>query len=230
MSKDIWNEFAKSYDQVLKNWSLYQALRDGVLNYLQNANKILDQGCGTGIIAIPLAKAGKEVQGIDINSQMLAVAKNNTPKKLRKRLKFQRGDALNLKFEDCSFDGIVSNNVIFYVNDPKRLLQEAYRTLKPSGRLVIAGPKPAYVNEPEGIAGLIKHITAEFQDKGIYDDLQKNLDHFITCSVQLQKEGVFNTYEVKDLTTLLKSTGFTRIVSTNSKIYLGLCYQVVAEK
>lgn len=230
MTKSIWDDFAKSYDQVLKNWSLYQTLRDGAIYHLKNAKLVLEQGCGTGIIAIALAESGKEVFGIDNNASMLKVARKNTQEDIADRLHIQEGDALNLDFEDKSFDGVISNNVIFYIKNPIRLVQEAYRVLKPGGRFIIAGPKPDYVNKPYRMNDLVEHIISEFKNKRIYDSLKNDLDSFLDCSVRLQNDGVYNTYEIDEMISLLKSVGFSKEIASTEDIYLGLCYQVTVEK
>ncbi|MFH1637143.1 MAG: class I SAM-dependent methyltransferase [Candidatus Woesearchaeota archaeon] len=229
MEKAIWTRFSKSYDQVLKNWSQYQELKETSLNYLNEAKVVLEQGCGTGIIAIALAHRGKEVFGIDNNPYMLKRALENIPENLSDKLHVKKGDALHLAFKDESFDGVVSNNVIFYVKDPKLLLQESYRVLKTGGRIVIAGPKPEYL-QPNRMNDLTRHITSEFRKKGIYKSLKKDLEHFVKCSAQLKNDGIYNTYKPDELMKLLKKAGFSKEILSTGERYLGTFYQIVIEK
>ncbi|MBU4456711.1 MAG: hypothetical protein KKA65_04375, partial [Nanoarchaeota archaeon] len=110
------------------------------------------------------------------------------------------------------------------------LIQEAYRVLKPNGKIVISGPKPDYINNSNNVNNLIIHITEEFKNKGIEDLLKQDLKNFIDCSILLQKKGIQNVYEVEQITNILKSTRFKREIFASGEMYLGFCYQVILQK
>jgi len=226
MEKNIWSEFAKSYDIILSNWSLYQELRDKIGCHLAGCNLILDQGCGTGIIALDLARKGKMVYGIDNNKEMLARAFENIDENICNNICLKEGDARNLEFADGYFDGVVSNNVLFYVNNPIAVMKEAHRVLKKEGIFIASGPLPNPCLEK-----LTQHITLEFKEKGIYKTLHKNLEHFVECSIKLKRTGMPNTFRAKELTGLFKeNAGFSEVVEECEDLYLGQSYFIALKK
>ena len=117
-SDNIWTRFAVSYDRVLGNWSEYQRLSEEMRRHLPKNGKILDVGCGTGLIAIPLTKDGCEVHGINSNDEMLACVLLNAGFALGMSMHLDNGDAEELAFADSSFDGAIANNVIDQRSQP----------------------------------------------------------------------------------------------------------------
>jgi ubiquinone/menaquinone biosynthesis C-methylase UbiE len=103
-------------------------------------NKVLDVGCGTGVLAREaLGRVGQEghVVGLDLNEGMLAVAARTEPK-----IEWRRGDAASLPFEDASFDIVVSQFALMYFPDRVTSLSEMWRTLAVGGRLAVAAWAP----------------------------------------------------------------------------------------
>jgi SAM-dependent methyltransferase len=103
---------------------------------IRTGNKVLDVGCGTGVLAREaLRRVGREGQvvGVDLNEGMLAVAARTEP-----NIAWRRGDAASLPFEDVSFDVVVSQFALMYFPDRVAALREMWRTLAPGGRLAIA--------------------------------------------------------------------------------------------
>jgi ubiquinone/menaquinone biosynthesis C-methylase UbiE len=107
---------------------------------IRTGNKVLDVGCGTGVLAREaLRRVGQEGQvvGVDLNEGMLAVAARTAPE-IDRRL----GDAASLPFEDACFDVVVSQFALMYFPDRVASLREMWRTLAPGGRLAIAAWAP----------------------------------------------------------------------------------------
>ncbi len=102
----------------------------------QPGMEILDIGCGTGNLSLELARLGARVTGVDISEPMLTKA---CQKALREKLdvKFYKADAHGLPFDDETFDAVVSLSALEFVSDLSEALKEAYRVLKPDGRMVI---------------------------------------------------------------------------------------------
>lgn len=226
--ENIWDKFAKSYNNVLSNWSLYQELVSKAKEHMSAANFVLDQGCGTGIVALELAKQGKKVIGIDNNSYMLAEAQNRlllANKNLKLDSLFMEGDAERLIFRDGLFDGIVANNVIFYVNNPKQMISEAHRVLMAGGTMVISGPRPN-----ADIEKLCSHLREEFEQKRVDGQLKDELEHFIKCSFELKTTGIRNVYQPKEIVDLLKEAGFSKEIEVSGEIYLSQSFLVVMQK
>jgi len=98
--------------------------------------KVLDLGCGTGHYSIELAQKGLEVTGIDISEEMIAYAKKKS-EDMGLDINWMLRDAHTLPFGDSTFDRIVSVTALEFFPEPARALREAYRVLKPGGRMVI---------------------------------------------------------------------------------------------
>lgn len=97
--------------------------------------KILDVGTGPGFFAILLAEQGYEVTAVDYTEAMLREAKHNAGT-LAQRIHFQQMDAQNLEFPDGMFDVVISRNLTWNLEDPKRAYKEWMRVLKEGGKLL----------------------------------------------------------------------------------------------
>jgi len=107
------------------------------LNALPKGSRILDVGCGIGGSSRILAKHyGFNVTGITISSAQVKRAIELTPEELN--CNFIVMDALNLSFDDGTFDGIWSVEAGAHMNDKTRFADEMLRTLRPGGYLAIA--------------------------------------------------------------------------------------------
>ncbi|CAD7767199.1 MAG: Ubiquinone/menaquinone biosynthesis C-methyltransferase UbiE [Candidatus Argoarchaeum ethanivorans] len=96
--------------------------------------KILDVGAGNGSLSLLFAEMGHDVVGIDISTEMLAVAK----KKAKERgvdPDLRIGDAESLDFDDESFDSVVSRIVLGTLPNHETAIAEWMRVLKPGGRV-----------------------------------------------------------------------------------------------
>jgi 2-polyprenyl-6-hydroxyphenyl methylase/3-demethylubiquinone-9 3-methyltransferase len=92
--------------------------------------RILDVGCGAGFLSNHLGALGHDVTGLDLSDDALAVAARHDP---RHTVRYQRGDALKLPFEDASFDVVCAMDFLEHVESPEHAIAEAARVLRPSG-------------------------------------------------------------------------------------------------
>jgi ubiquinone/menaquinone biosynthesis C-methylase UbiE len=90
--------------------------------------RLLDVGCGTGHQLAHWSAGGYDVAGVDGSDAMLAEAQQNNPD-----AELQQADVQRLPFSDGSFDRVTSIEVLRYLPDPSRSIEEMARVLRPGG-------------------------------------------------------------------------------------------------
>jgi SAM-dependent methyltransferase len=104
--------------------------------------RVLDVACGTGNLAIPAAKAGAAVTGVDIAPNLLDVARACAGE-LGLTIKYDQGDAESLPYEDRSFDLVVTMFGAMFAPRPDTVASELIRVCRPGGRIAMANWTPA---------------------------------------------------------------------------------------
>lgn len=141
-SYENYTETAKSYDTTRIPMGI-EIILGGLASgpcRLDEA-KLLDAGCGTGSYSAVMVDFVGHVFGVDLNAEMLSVAKSKLPSEVS----LQQAPIDDLPFEDAWFDGIMVNQVLHHITDEsqahfprlRKILEEFARVLKPGGRVSI---------------------------------------------------------------------------------------------
>ncbi len=116
--------------------------------------KVLDLGCGDGTTALPSAKLGADVLGVDIASNLVKAGNKRAQEEGLANCRFQEGDASNLsELENKSFDLVVSMFGAMFAPKPFDVAKEMVRVTKPGGRIVMGNWIP---NDPTLVAQILK--------------------------------------------------------------------------
>jgi SAM-dependent methyltransferase len=120
---------------------------------IQPGQRVLDVACGTGNTAIPAARTGADVTGVDIAPNLLEQARlRATAENLPAR--FEEGDAEMLTFPDAAFDVVITMFGAMFAPRPDRVAAELIRVCKPGGLIAMANWTP------EGFVGKTFRATA----------------------------------------------------------------------
>ncbi len=103
--------------------------------------RLLDVACGAGQIAIPAAKAGVKVTGVDLAANLIEQAQARATVEGVK-VRFEEGDAEELAFPDASFDMVVSLIGAMFAPRPDLVASELLRVCRPGGRIAMANWTP----------------------------------------------------------------------------------------
>jgi SAM-dependent methyltransferase len=121
---------------------------------IQPGTDVLDLGSGDGTTAIPAARLGAEVLGVDIASNLVAAGNSRAQAEALENCRFQEGDASNLEdLNDDSFDLTVSIFGAMFAPNPFEVAKEIARVTRPGGRIVMGNWIP---NDPTLIAQILK--------------------------------------------------------------------------
>lgn len=137
-------------------------LEPGALEILERmeiapGSRMLDVGCGAGQIAIPAARAGVRVTGVDIASNLIEQARERADAE-ELAIDFQEGDAEDLQYPDASFDTVVSLIGAMFAPRPERVAAELVRVCRPGGRILMANWTPTgFVGQMFKV--ISKHVT-----------------------------------------------------------------------
>jgi SAM-dependent methyltransferase len=109
---------------------------------LKPGMKVLDVACGTGNLALPAARAGAEVTGVDIAPNLVEQARENA-KREGLNVKFDEGDAEALPYEDASFDAVITMFGAMFAPRPELVAAELKRVCRPGGFIAMANWTPS---------------------------------------------------------------------------------------
>jgi SAM-dependent methyltransferase len=120
--------------------------------------RVLDLGCGDGTTALPAAKLGADVLGVDIASNLVEAGNRRAKEAGLTNLRFQEGDACNLQdLADKTFDLVVTIFGAMFAPKPNDVAKEMVRVTKPGGHIVMGNWIPG---DPTLVAQILKISSA----------------------------------------------------------------------
>ena len=122
--------------------------------------RVMDLGCGDGTTAVPLARLGADVVGIDIAKNLVDAGNKRAAEAGLNRLTFQEGDACNLQeVSDHAFDLTLSVFGAMFAPRPFDAAREMVRVTRPGGRIVMGNWIP---NDPTSFVSQLLKISSSF--------------------------------------------------------------------
>jgi SAM-dependent methyltransferase len=122
---------------------------------LKPGMKVLDVACGTGNTALPAARTGADVTGVDIAPNLVEQARENA-KREGLEIKFDEGDAEALPYADGSFDAVITMFGAMFAPRPELVAAELKRVCRPGGLIAMGNWTPA------GFIGQMFKTTAKY--------------------------------------------------------------------
>ncbi len=137
--KATWS--AGDFGQIAKSYA------SGAEDFVRRLNlppgaKVLDVACGTGGLALPAARQGAKVTGVDIAPNLIAQARENAEREGLK-IQFDEGDAEALPYSDASFDTVVTMFGAMFAPRPELVAAELKRVCRTGGSIVMANWTPS---------------------------------------------------------------------------------------
>lgn len=171
--------------------------------------RILEIGCGAGLLCFELARSAKIVVGIDISHFVLDFANGVKDYLHCDNVFFQQGDAEHLAFDHDTFDVVICSEVLEHLIEPQRALTEMRRILKKNGTLILT--TPCALSLSDLCMNLVRLIRPSIEsekdvhfDKKTYLALQRqgkqhNTETFLRVHIR---------FHYKKLLTMIQNTGF----------------------
>jgi len=132
----IWDKKVKSYEQSLLRTN--EILSE--IAKIKPTDKVLDAGCGVGGSSIWLAKnIGCDIIGISLSNNEIRLARDNAKlNNVDKKIEFLQKDYTKTKFPSKSFDVVWAIESVSSCNNQRKFMKEAFRILKPHGKLIVS--------------------------------------------------------------------------------------------
>jgi len=123
---------------------------------LKPGNRVLDVACGSGNLAIPAARTGARVTGVDIATNLLEQARARAESE-GLTIQFDEGDAESLPYDDGAFDVVITMFGAMFAPRPELVSSELVRVCEPGGRIAMANWTPAgFIGQMFKVTG--KHV------------------------------------------------------------------------
>lgn len=161
MNKKIWDLYAPVYERAMRSdRKTYQMMYDRIPTVIKGKD-VLEIATGPGLLAKHVAVAANKMTATDYSEGMIAEAKKG---ECSSNLTFEVADAVNLPYDDNSFDVVLIANALHVMPNPEKALAEIKRVLKKDGILIA----PNFINHNGGFlsriwSGILKLAGIRFE-------------------------------------------------------------------
>lgn len=191
VNKNYSNSSPREKEKIINDWLTKPAQAQEVLGFFNKyidvptGKRILDFGSGCGRIAIEFSRAGAQVFGVDINPQLIDIAKGEA-KRLNSNVEFLLSDGFTLPFKGNFFDFSICLSVFEHLSNPVVSLKEIIRVLRPKGKLWLVFPNRLYPFEGHTLLFFINYMPrsianwyATFRKRATLDDYSLHFYSYI---------------------------------------------------
>jgi ubiquinone/menaquinone biosynthesis C-methylase UbiE len=147
--------------------------------FIPSIGKILDAGCGTGQVSMPLARRGSEVHGIDVSSEMTVLAQMKVDPTWRAT--YSTGDVRNITADNDTFDAAVVSKLFQHVQDWQGACRELIRVVRPGCHIVQINERGAFGN---AVRRYFSRIADERGFRGRYVGLNPHTEDELTAFME----------------------------------------------
>ena len=183
------------YQKFVSRKVLYDYINASIFNELSTDDRVLDVGCGIGVLVEHLSSRVKEVWGIDTSKERIRHARNRMPE-LKNRLLVEGGERTS--FKNNTFDLVVFCGVLMYVKDKQKAVNEMARVTRRGGT-VLATLEPDYgdvISYPED--PILEPVFESLKDMGVDICTGRKLRSFFSNAGLQSEIGIF-TGHLEDL-------------------------------
>ncbi len=216
----MWGTYSAVYS-LMSDAPFVRELRQRHVRALQGLDTVLDAGCGPGLITAELVESRvRRVIGTDSDSNMLARAADRL--RHTQNVLLYAADVHSLPFHDSFFDGYLSNNVLYYLEDADKAIAEIMRVTKQGGIISIASARPC-----NNVEVLLEALLFHLKSKGV-EVPEEEWETFAHSNRKLQAH-YRNLYEPEEISALLRKHGCSVVLKADT-CYLDQNFFVVARR
>ncbi len=211
----FWSLMALFYERFFRDFPPYQNLTKEILQELNGfhcSRRLLDAGCGPGLLSIEMARHGHTVIGIDRSAEMLRRAEIKRKSENLNNLRFMKGDLnLPLHISGEPFDQIFFIHSFYLLQNPEEVLERLSRGLAPGCRIIMCNPCRR-LSFGELWRGGLSFFHEGIREKILFSSLSTLAIALMMGTfnliIQRRKRNVYHCWNEEEISEILRQSGF----------------------